>query len=62
MGVFGIVIVGFFNGFCEVCERFLGFLVWFLYSPVDDEIVVICVIGYNDEFWIKMVIGKNAYK
>ena len=56
-----------------VCIRFLAvfvmyignfgfFLVWFLYSPVDNEIVVICVIGYNDEFWIKMVIGKNAYK
>ena len=57
-GIFGIVILGFFDGFCGVCERFLGFLVWFLYSPcIVNEIVVICVIGYNDGFWI-----KNGYR
>ena len=52
-----------------VCIRFLAvfvmyignfgfFLVWFLCSPyIVDERVVICVIEYNDRFWI-----KNGYR
>ena len=45
-----MVYIGFLVIFVKNIGNFLVFWCGFYIAPVDDEIVVICVIGYNDEF------------